>query len=447
MRYRNIDKVSAAATCIKENMGNTVEILTPKNLNVAKAAFIGAAKEPFAEQFKKESEGDIGSPSFPLELNPQFIYNEELLRKVADGGEKIAEALAIIKKYVIPESRRDEAVLKLIEKRAIQAINIAKAARSILAKDDEATNSALSSVFDAPSKELCEKAIDLYFENNKLTPEEKAKLSVINAKTRNELSNITEIGAEKLSWFFYRAMLYFDVPPWKVKISDNCAAIDVRDINESGEPMIVIPKDRVVTGTKAAELICHEIFCHWRGSANGQKFFREILRGTPLKPLADILAKSPNETHYEGEAKMSDVWVNGGASLPDALTIAIIDFASHGLSFVDVAYQVYKIRRQAGASEDAALKTAWAKTYRILRGITDAAKNKGCYAFTKDAAYFLGYKVAQDHANDELYRLYASMEEEEIPVFASLFPEFAASARSIPFKTLIEHAIDIVLEG
>ena len=432
MKYTNDDKILAAATVLSAQRANPVEVLTPTNLDEAK------------EQFKEKAGAAIcaGSDNFPSSACPTFVYNEDLLRKTVKGGRAMEEALETIENNVEAENDRDEAILKIVKTRANDAILTANAAQAILNKNDEETHSALLAKYDAPSPVQCIEAHNLAQSH---APRE-AK-SILTDKDRDDLGMITSvITAKDLKRIFTSAMLFLGIKPWNIEIPKNCIAIDVRDISAAGVPTIFIPESRKVDPPKAVELICHEIFCHLRGSDNGQKFFGKVLADTPLLPLAPILAKSDNETLYEGVAKISDVSVRGSDGLPDPLTLVAIDFARRGLSFAEVAHAVYSIRKTTMSSEKA-LNAAWIKTYRVFRGATDTVTNKGSYAYPKDAAYNIGYEKAKELAKDPVYANYASMKIDEIEMLDKLFPEFRAMPRNYDIHTLIEKALDIVING
>ena len=131
---------------------------------------------------------------------------------------------------------------------------------------------------------------------------------------------------------------------------------------------------------KLAELIGHEIECHWRSSVNAE--------------LIGAL-KCDDELIYEGLAALKDKTFNrdynGTFNLNSAYYIIAINEATRGTCFADIAKTIYNYLPDSTKNKEA---KAWLYTYRAMRGITDTENPSG-YAFTKDRAYFEGWLYAK----------------------------------------------------
>ncbi len=428
MRYHNETKIVEAATIIS-NRKNPVELVTALNHSEAKTLFL-----------EKAAPSTLAKTSFPASANPVFVYDTDLLEKSAKDFDKIATARATLLEYCEAENAGDSVVLKLAQRRAEDALLTSQIAQGIIKGDDELTKLACCDKYDTPSPK---DSVEAYNAANGLATKSTTGGSTFSDEEKAELSSI-EIDAKGLEQLFRRVMFYLGIDPWKIIITPKCTAIDVRDFNAIGVPTVFIPESRKVNGLKAVELACHEICCHLYGSDNGQKFFRTILANTPLSPLIASLAKSDNETLYEGVAKISDVAVSGSKSEPSPLATVAIDLASRGVSFNEVAEVIYEYKLRSGVKSETALSSAWGVVYRVFRGSTDTAKNKGCYAFPKDCAYFLGYKKAHELESEAIYSLYASMEAREIASLAGNFPNFAEIAQPQERTKLIKQVASFV---
>ena len=138
--------------------------------------------------------------------------------------------------------------------------------------------------------------------------------------------------------------------------------------------MIAIPASRKVSALKLAELVGHEIECHWRNSQN--------------LSLINCL-KSDDELVYEGLAKDKDLAFQKKYATDSTLApfyVLAQNMALEGRGFVGIASFVY--------DNTASLKKAWTVAYRTLRGLTNTI-NLHRYAFTKDRAYFEGLLYVQ----------------------------------------------------
>ena len=432
MKYHSNEKIVEAAKVIGKSRQNVVEVVTILNNEDAKKEFLqNAGPASFART------------SFPASANPKFVYDTDLLTRTAGQLDAIVSAGKTILDNCEPENLGEEYILNsLILSRVIDARETANIAQSILDCDDEATAGYASKKFEVPSPK---QSVEAYNAANALSSKSSSDGSLLSDMQREELKEI-ELTAPALKLLFTRVMIYLGIEPWPVEITRNCTAIDVRDIGKSGVPTVYIPESRKVNGLKAVELICHEICCHLRGSDNGQSFFKTMFANTPLSPIIASMAKADDETLYEGVAKISDVAVSGEKSAPSPLATVAIDLARRGMSFVDVAEVIYEYKIRSGTKSDTALSNAWGITYRVFRGATNTVTNTGCYAFPKDAAYFLGYKKARELEGQPMYSNYASMTIEEIENLANYFPNFAAMPREYERKSLIEYVATIVLE-
>lgn len=196
--------------------------------------------------------------------------------------------------------------------------------------------------------------------------------------------------------YFERALEIYGITDWLVIADDQATAIDVRDKNSSGRPLVVIPSTRQVDGLKLLELIGHEIECHLRSSENARNFWAKILTEDYL-PLVPLLAKSDNEFLYEGYAKQNDTKVRGSAGLPTPNYLVAMDQARRGGSFAETMETIAGFEIQRGANRKQAFSRAWTATYRVFRGCSNCANGKDvCYSFTKDFAYFGGFHTVSE---------------------------------------------------
>lgn len=220
-----------------------------------------------------------------------------------------------------------------------------------------------------------------------------------------------------------------DVAIWPVEILTDCSAIDVRDKSSRGYPLIAIPKTREVDGLKLAELIGHEIECHWRNSQNAS------LLGLP---------KLDDETVYEGIAKVKDYRFNERyaeeVSAPIPYYILAQQFARAGGSFAETAnYLVESYGITPGKS--------WIYTYRTFRGASDM-NNSACYALTKDRAYLEGFLYVQQADADPERRSFLSfgtLSKKQLEKLSSVLSYEEAEEHALPDLDIQSRAIQQIL--
>ncbi len=186
-------------------------------------------------------------------------------------------------------------------------------------------------------------------------------------------------------------------PGFMVVVEGDTTAVDVRDKNQTGHPMVLVPRgidDSPKTGKNVLGLIGHEIESHVRQSMNGEMAFR--FGGTALKIDGEGL--------YEGLAKQADLRFSreyfgedGGKPLP--YYVKSIRMAQDGATFTEVFMENYRLRRAVSENSDPydqkLLNNCWATTYRVFRGSTDP-ENRAHYAMPKDKAYLEGYLMAEE---------------------------------------------------
>lgn len=342
---------------------NPVEIVTPVNVTEEKKKWIAAAKKGIFS-------------------NPRFKYDSELLNK-AIASRPLLDAL--MEELLKHEPDRDNIAEYFVWEQLYFALNdgigttyLAEAIRD--GKDADAAD-VIVNKYGFPSERNIGLALNVILDNHSKNELEHKVERNFAFDSSNEYKLMTEeLDAEKIKQMFEWTMSRYIAKSWPVIIDDSCTSIDVRDKSQYGEPVVVIPTNRKVTGIKLAELIGHEIECHWRSSVN-----------------ADLIGalKCDDELIYEGLAALKDKAFNrefcGSFNLNSAYYIAAINEAVHGNSFSDTAKVIYNYLPDS--VENKAAKT-WLYTYRVFRGITDTENHAG-YAFSKDRAYFEGWLFAK----------------------------------------------------
>lgn len=361
---------------------NPVELITPTNAASEKKAFIKTYENGFS-------------------VNPSFLYQKGKLRQAVKAGkelEKLLEAYKGLEKYY-PATKLGEAqeaaVKNIILDRINDAIVTSEMAQAILDGDDSALAELSIEKYGAPTCEMFAMAY------RAATDEEFEEVGqpAFDAETIKYLKG-QEYDAEEIMYYFTRVLELYGIEDWIVVIDDKATAIDVRDKNLAGRPMVVIPVNRKVNGMKLLELIGHEIECHLRSSENSRYFWSQILTDE-YQPLVPLLAKSDNEFLYEGYAKKNDVCVTGKDGVPTPNYLLAMDQARRGESFATTFEAIAGFEIQNGTKLEKAYSKAWTATYRVFRGATYAKNDvvKNGYLFTKDFAYFGGYHLAtaDDH--------------------------------------------------
>lgn len=316
---------------------NPVEMVTPLNLTEAKEAWITKAEDGHFE-------------------NPVFVYDSDLLVKITDKFGILDEARQKISK-IKPRNEAEEFLLRHYTRVVTDAIITANMAKAMLQKDDKSLSDSVILKYGRPVI------------SNSLNPNAQP-VNVMYPKDQLQRLENVSLDANFIKEIFIWSMEQYGVEPWPVEILENCSAIDVRDKNSGGHPMIAIPASRKVNGLKLAELVGHEIECHWRNSQN-------------ITSIGCL--KTDDEVVYEGVAKFKDMAfqakTTGEATLPSIYHVLAESMALSSVGFAGVGRKLFEATKSA--------KRAWTFTYRAFRGVADTTNAVG-YAFTKDKAYLEG---------------------------------------------------------
>ena len=410
--------MSAARTLAKESsLFNPVEIVTPRN---------------FAELSDEKS------------FTPTFEYDTEYLENIVSKKQPIIDAANCIFDNCAPEAKADEIIMDIIQVRVDDILASIGMAEGILGKDDAETFVYARSKYGMPPSYVTAEA-ENRAKGGMYRFDASARGSIVSKATMLKLMDLS-MDAKQVSEIFRQAMCYLEMAPWRMIITENCAAIDVRDRSSEGDSIIFIPAKKPRKGDDLLSLAAHEIYGHAFSSNNARVFFDNILRDTPLSPLTLLLAKTDHEVLYEGVAKTYDVAVKGEKSLPQPWATTAIKYARCGDNFTQVAEAIMEMRKKSGVSEERARASSWTTAYRIFRGSTNPTDNKESrYVFPKDAAYFWGYKKAQEYKNQPIFALYSSMKIEEIKRLSKAFPAMNAIPQQFDLERFVNHMIDCML--
>ena len=373
---------------------NPVEIITPVNANEVKKGWIESVKD------------------YQFFSNPTFRYDKEKLRAVAANSCRLEQIKNNFLNSIKPETEEEKVVFDILIKRIDQAIMSTEIAASIVLGDDEKTAELCQDIYGFPSSTQILDCYDI------INGRPQASIRSRFNKTEKRKLKAMTFDAKEISEYFEKTLEFYGIDSWAIDISSRYTSIDVRTRNSTGKPTICIPEDREVDGLKLLELVGHEIESHLRSVENSRFLFRNILGlDSPLYPLAVVLAKSDDELLDEGQAKLSDVHINGSSAMPMPYYTVAIDQARRGHNFRDVAETIFGLRIKNGESVEEAAKMSWINTYRVFRGCTDTSTSN-FYAYTKDYIYFSGYNIAKDI--DPSYLPFASMGIDEIRKLANL---------------------------
>ena len=360
---------------------NPVELVTPTNAASEKKGFLKAYNAGFA-------------------VNPVFKYNKRVLRQASKLRKELeslkAEFEGLADKYpatCTDDPEKELAVKNIIRDRILDAIITCEMAKAILEGNDATLASLSAEKYGSPTCTMVGNAYEAAQDAGKKYG------GVLDRETMKALKGM-RFEAQEIMHYFERALELYGIKDWIVVMDDQATAIDVRDKNISGRPLVVIPSARKVDGAKLLELIGHEIECHLRSSENARCFWAETLT-EEYQPLVPLLAKSDNEFVYEGYAKQNDVRVTGSDALPTPNYLIAMHQAFRGEAFVTAFEVVAGFEVQKGVSEKTAQSRAWTAAYRVFRGCSSTA-NDGTtpFAFQKDFAYFAGYRTVSE--NDHL---------------------------------------------
>ncbi len=339
---------------------------------------------------------------------PTYRYNVDLLTKVATQQHSFRVFKYIMESELRPETKNDGIIKTILIARLDEAIAATKLAAAILANDAVAAQEAVEDIYGRPGKKQIENAQERYLYLSSSKAKESPELGLFSAEEREKLQSI-KLDAIMIHRFFTKALDAYGITNWKVEIDDKYTAIDVRDKNADGIPVVGIPTDRVVDGLKLIELTHHEIEFHLRGSENCRNLIREMLEeGSPLEPFIPVLAKSDNERLYEGVAKYGDSVIGGDHGIPTPYATLACDMALHGLTFNQISSEIFHMMANESAPlpADDLLKELYKTVYRVVRGTIDT--KKGGFCFTKDYNYLDGYCMVANGL-DSVYHDFASM--------------------------------------
>lgn len=416
IKNKEVRKIANAISRI-----NPVELVTATNVDTTKASWVNPVT---AIQYYG---------------NPQFNYNYKLLKTVAHQQQDFRTFKHLVRDEIIPETPADEVIKNLLVARLNEAIQATELAASICNGNDAATTIAARNIYGHPSNLQVLNALDRA--SNPLDYVSTKSSSYLTEDEIERLEKI-ELSAEDIAYWFVIAIDMYHIRNWTVEVGPQYTAVDVRDKNATGHPIVGIPTKRIASGKKLLELIGHEIECHLRGSENCCALIASLLEpNSPLKPFIPILAKSDNELLYEGVAKMSDVSIGGESVSPMPYATIACDQARRGENFGSIAHTLFGLMyREAelknphkAVDVNAIADRAWNATYRIMRGSTDTAK--GGYCFSKDYIYMCGYEVAQ--TLNPKYLDFASMQIKELKAIEEV-------CELEPKYPRIEHSLDSI---
>lgn len=415
-----LNKASEEFSPIREELRSTistlnpVELVTPKDVAKVKNDWIESAEKGIFE-------------------NPQFSYNEELLKDTKGKTEELQD-LQIKLLRLTRETPAKEFVWGLMYSALNDAIATTALAESMLAGDDVASKVAVAIKYGKTEEKNLrlahEAAVSIQQRGSLKDPCEKIAF----AEEDFDLLKSSKLRAGEIKRMFEWMMNeYNSNKKWPVEIIEDCSAIDVRDKSSFGHPIIAIPADREVSGWKLAELLGHEIECHWRNSVNSE--------------LIGAL-KGDDELVYEGLATTKDNRFNklylGDNKCPQPYYILAEELALQGQSFAEVSSQIYnmlpsKLKNKA--------RSTWVYTYRTFRGITDTANPAG-YAFTKDRAYFEGFIYANELRMRGLnhYLSFGTLSKDHLEKLITLTDLEDVEKSTIPDKKLQQKAIEKMLK-
>lgn len=372
---------------------NPVELVTPSNFSAVRSDF----RDFLATSHFLESADQV----FDDRFNPSFVYDEDKLTGAQKRATTVVELLDDILDSLIPEGYADKFVVKVLRDRCEEFRSLNLALQAMLCHNDSDSCHHFTNIYGLPPVgTLYSSRIFNHFT-------EHAPLFLKDDATRRAELQSKQFDAQDIGWLFAKVLRLIGITGWNVEVSPRFTSIDVRDADSSGGSVIGIPESREVNGLKLLELVGHEINSHLRGSENTRSLFRQLLGNwSPLLPLVPLLAKSMNETVYEGVAKHSDVYVRGSAGFPSFIPSYIIDSVRHReylLSFAHVLNVVYAeklneadlaFRKLSPERLNSLANSAWMTTYRLFRGSTQRGGTG--YVFPKDHSYFTGY-LAVEH--------------------------------------------------
>ncbi len=381
-----------------------IELVTPENLAAERRAWLERAEH-----------GTISSP--------YFVYNGAKLRACANKAKRLrnlGDQVLATQKAEVPA---DEAILSILRRRINDALLTCDIAQAMLDGDNEAIRRVCIRKYGEPKRDEVQQAYTMAEEHTRPISNSEAMFT---GGERAKLQDI-RIQVDDLALLFSFACIYYGFEDWHCELRKDIHYVDVRTRANKPErrKRIDLPVYRRFDGLHALELVAHEVEYHIRSIENSQQLFADLLgEDSPLLPLVGTLAKSDDESLYEGAAKNSDVRIGGPQSAPNPCYIVAIDLALRHLTFADVAKVVVGILLEGDGTESQKDKTkqeyreilekAWSITYRVFRGMQCSldGDNLQGYAFTKDYAYLSGFNKVQ-HI-DPMLRDFSSLNERDI---------------------------------
>ena len=366
-REMNLHKLAKVCT-----MFNAVEIATPSNY----AQLLADATQ---------------RRSF---YNPVFQYDEEKLQQLLRKYDFARTSYDDLRPHLAPETPADVYVLSLLEDRFVELDFIARFIQSILSHDDASAIIALDGIYGSPT------SYTLHIAKSLAIGESPSAFFNLPLKSRftsaeRELIKGHTYNAFEVAFIFQEMLHFLHVEGWKIIVTPQVSSVYVRD-SGSSQSTIFIPASYTTNGLHLLQLIVHELGCHLFSSVRTRQQISHVLldQYSPLQPLTPFLAKSANETFYEGVAKLSDIDIRGKHGMPNPETILYIDkIRRHNYDFQTVHQMLYEEKATRHHSTSDAFLASWKATYRLFRGATTPAAQSG-YVFPKDAAYFCGFTSA-----------------------------------------------------
>lgn len=271
----------------------------------------------------------------------------------------------------------------------LDSINLIQAVTS---GDDAAAKAAVRRKYGQLSEELIEAVEHL----DDFQPEPLCGTAAFSADDRKlmeqRLGTATVI-ADAFKWGLsqYDALALHDGDfGYRVVITPEATAIDVRDVNSSGQPTILVPEkynQEPKSLRQVLSLLEHEVKGHVRQSLTLAKIFG----------FGGLELKFSREDAYEGLAKWYDYHFEQSlgepGTLPHPWYVLGIRQAQEYAGFDEIFH--YLLNRMLEDSEDQDPATHASKAYdvtqRVLRGCSRIQTNPYGYAFTKDKAYLEGF--------------------------------------------------------
>lgn len=394
---------------------NPVELVTPINVKEEKKRWIENAKN-----------NCFG--------NPYFKYDEKRLQDAFLLRPLLNE---LLRELNAMKPSKDDIADYFIWEQLYFALNdgigTTYLAEAILKKHDNNAADVIVNKYGLPEEKNVGLAFNFILDNHAKDELEHRVGKVYKFPDKGELILAEKtLNADEIKEMFEWTMQQYTEKTWPVNIDDNCTSIDVRDKSQYGRPVIVIPTDRKVNGMKLAELIGHEIECHWRSSAN-----------------ADLIGalKCDDELIYEGLAALKDKKFNrdylGTFNLNSAYYIIAINEALRCNSFADTARTIYDYLPESTKNKEA---KAWMYTYRVFRGITNSSNRVG-YAFTKDRAYFEGWLFAKslEMSNQTSYLSFSTLNQKSFERFMEIIDIEDVESSAILDKDIQKKSIEKIL--